>query len=232
MSNKQQTIRSVAIIAGVVVVALIIILVGRPRQGNQPDDNFKAVVERQMTEEVREELTLRISVLEASIEGKGENKDIDDLLKIGNLYDTAGELAKSKAQYEAIIRRNPTDVAARENMGTTLVEMGDYLGAERVWAEALAISGSKVTVLRLVNLIDEHIPEHHDRIGPVLEEAILSIGQETGLLVALADWYFDVGNYERAYDHYQLAKQISGSDDYDDRIAESRVKWVEGLNGE
>lgn len=213
------------ILLGVAVVVVGAIYFGRPEAGDR-GGKFKTYVDKGLTEEMRAEFDVRIATLKASIEAD-EKPDISKYLRLGNLYYQTGELGLAKEAYEKILELNPEDVAARENLGTALVEMGDYKYAERVWAESLERSGNIFVVVSLVDLINEHIPEDKPRVKEILELAIQSLGQDPSLLSRLGDWYLENGDVERAISHYEVAKSLSPSPEFfEEKIREARK--VEG----
>ncbi len=210
----------IVIFLGVVLVVIGVVYFFRP-EANKPEEQFKTYVDKGLTEAMRAEFDVRINTLKASIE-TDEKPDITKYLELGNLYYQVGELGHARDAYDKILELNPKDIAARENLGVALNEMEDYRGAERVWAEALELSGSVMTVTRLVDVVNAHIPEDKPRLKDVLELAIQTFGQDSALLSRLGDWYFEAGEYERALSHYEVAKQVSGLVSFDEKIESAR----------
>ncbi|MBI2485306.1 tetratricopeptide repeat protein [Candidatus Uhrbacteria bacterium] len=207
-------------------VALLLIFIVRPELANRSDEKFKTYIDKGLTPEMRAEYDVRIATLKASI-AADEKPDIVKLLRLGNLYYQTGELGLAKQEYNAILAINPKDAAALENLGQTLADMGDVSGAEARWLQALEESAQIVTVTRLVDLINESIPEHKDRVGKILELAVEQFGQDLSLVVRLGHWYREGGDYVRAQSHYEVAKQISSTTDYDELIEEMRQLSIE-----
>ena len=161
-----------------------------------------------------------------SIASQGEEPSLGDLLDLGNAYNTIGELAKAKEAYGRILVRNPNDAPALENLGTTLYLMQDYYGAEESWLAAAEISGSEPHILRLVDLINNHIPEHKAQVRDILEIAITHLGQTPGLLAALGEWYFEQGDFDRAVSHYEVALDVEPENEIlQIRLEEIRNAW-------
>lgn len=215
----------VAAVAAIAVV-LIFIIVKQPFQANPESENFKTHVDKGLSPEAQAEFDLRIATQKASVEAD-TTPDPHKLLVLGNLYYQVGELASARETYEKLLEVSKEDVAARENLGVTLAEMGDYKTAERMWAEALERSATVVTVTRLVDLINEHIPEDKVHVKEILEKAIQSLGQDSMLLGRLGDWYLEAKDYERAISHYQVAIDVGGNKEYyEGKIEEARKLLV------
>ncbi len=194
--------------------------------GSGAETEFLSYIDRGLTEEVQIYYDQKIAELEASIESQGEEPSLGDLLELGNAYNTVGELAKAKEMYGMILVREPNDVPALENLGTTLNLMQDYYGAEEAWIAAAELSGSESHVLKLVDLINENIPEHKDRVKVILELAVNHIGQTSGLLSALGEWYFEQGEFDRAVSHYEVAIDLNPENEIlEARLAEIRLAW-------
>lgn len=174
---------------------------------------FLTYLDRGLSGEAEEKYALIIAELENTIAEQGDTPNIGDLLQLGNAYYAIGELGKAKDTYARILIQSPSDVPALENLGTTLYAMQDYYGAEEAWVAATELSGSEMHILRLMDLINDHIPEHKDRIKPMLELAVEQLGQSPGLLTALGEWYFEQGDYDRAISHYQVALTLNPDSD-------------------
>lgn len=218
---------------GILALVVVFLVVGativflRPEANKYSDQNLRTYIDKGLSPEIQTEFDLRIATQKASIDAKEEFNGHDYLL-LGNLYYQTGELALARDAYQAILDKNPDDVGALDNMGVTLEQMGDYLGAERMWMHSLELSGSVTNVLRLVDLIDQHLPEQEERLGNVLELSIKSLGQDELLNGRLAKWYFDHGEYEKAQSHYEVSETLSGrTGKYTDRIAEARRLSIE-----
>jgi len=197
----------------VLLAIVIIVIVGgfwyqdyvKYQPAEEAESEFVTYVDRGLSDQAEEQYALIIAELENTIAEQGDTPNIGDLLKLGNAYHAVGELGKAKDTYARILIQSPDDVPALENLGTTLYDMEDYHGAEEAWVAATELAGSELHILRLVELIDEHIPEHKDRVKPMLELAISELGQSPGLLTALGEWYFEQADYDRAISHYQVA---------------------------
>ncbi|MFH1142771.1 MAG: hypothetical protein V1695_03585 [Candidatus Uhrbacteria bacterium] len=220
----------------VLVAAIIIAIVGAfwfqdyLKYNNQDmietESEFLTVIDRGLDEETQLIYDNIIAELEASIASQGEEPKLNDLLQLGNAYNTVGQLTKAKETYGKILMRSSNDVPALENLGTTLFLMEDYYGAEEAWLLAAELSGSEPHILKLVTLINDHIPEHKAQVKIILELAIDQLGQTPGFLAALGEWYFEQEDFSRAVSHYQVAADLApDSQTLQIRLEEIRNAW-------
>ncbi|HBP00459.1 MAG: hypothetical protein UU48_C0011G0025 [Candidatus Uhrbacteria bacterium GW2011_GWF2_41_16] len=182
-------------------------------------------VERGLDETGKAKLISEIQTLESSMQTDSEiAQDIGKMLELGNLKYAYGDLAGAKEWYERILSDHPQDAPALENLGQTLLEMGDDVGAEESWRKAVSISAYEVTYIKLADLLDTRFSSRRSEIGPLLEEAIATLGQTPGLLVRLGKWYADQGLYQEAISHYQVAKQLDSNDQTIDLLIQEARK--------
>ncbi len=181
------------------------------------ETEFVTWVDRGLSDNVKAEFELRIATLEAAIASNPE-RDISQLLQLGNLKYAYGDLSSAKEQYENILSTHPKDAPALENLGQALREMGDYQGALDRWRAALNVSPYEVTYLKLADLLDEYFPERQDEIQTLLEEAIATLGQTPGLLKRLGEWYAVNEKYNEAISHYKVAGRLDPDDETIDEL--------------
>lgn len=204
------------------IIAAVLIILGlggywawvnfRPSEPGPSDEPVLAeTVDRGMSEEQLADFRNRIAEFEATVAENEANgtRDIGVILSLGNLYYQVGELATAATWYRDILRTNPQDAPALENLAQTQLEMGDWTGAELSLRAAVNVSAYEPTYLKLVDLIDEHFPERRAEIQTILEAAIGNLGQTPGLLARLGKWYADQGMLDEAISHYQVAHQIA-----------------------
>lgn len=187
----------------------------RVDRGLRPED--RAVFEKQI-EDLRQEWETKRS------EG---TRDVNLLLRLGNAYYAIGELKRAAEQYQDILSTHPTDAPALENLGQTQLEMGDYLGAEMSWVKATDAYPNELTYIRLTDLINSYIPEHHARVKDALEHGIANLGQTYTMLILLGDWYASEDQYDRAVSHYEVALQLSENEEARKQLEEYRRKLRE-----
>ncbi|NBS41416.1 tetratricopeptide repeat protein [bacterium] len=172
-------------------------------------------VDRGMSEEQLQMFRDRIVTIEATVNDNEANgtRDISVILSLANLYYEMGELDTAATWYENILKTNPNDAPALENLGQDLIEQGDYSGAEAAWRKALDIEAYEPIYLKLADLIDERFPERTAQVQGVLETAIANLGQTPGLLTRLGQWYASQGKLDEAISHYEVAHQLAPKDE-------------------
>ncbi len=208
--------RTILMVAAVFVLLLVGFFAWRQtaawkESGEAQTNSFLERVDRGMKEEDRAMFEGQIQKLQAELQekqGKGE-RDVNLLLRLGNAYYTIGELAESAKYYRDILSTNPNDAPALENLGQTQLEMTDYAGAEASWRRALQSSPYELTYVRLVDLINERIPEHRPQVKEILEHGIVNLGQTYSFMIRLGDWYALQNDFERAVSHYEVAVQLN-----------------------
>ncbi len=175
---------------------------------------FKTMVDRGLSDADKAMLQKKIDDQLAAIDAteKSGKHDITQYLLLGNLYYEIGDLAKSEDAYQAILKTNPNDAPSLENLGQDQLESGDYAGAELSWEAAMKSEPDEDYFIRIADLIDQHLPNQRASIGPLLDNAVATLGQTSGLLYRLGEWYEENGQYEEAMSHYQVAYQLSGKD--------------------
>jgi len=230
--KQLSSIRGYLVLAAIVVIAVVgafwyqDYVKYQSQEPLEEESEFLTYIDRGLTEEARIYWDNVIAELEVSIASQGEEPNLHDLLQLGNAYNTIGELALAKETYGKILVRSPNDAPALENLGSTLYLMEDYYGAEEAWLAAAEISGSEPHILRLVTLINDHIPEHKAQVKDILEIAITALGQTPGLLAALGEWYFEQGEFERAVSHYEVAIDLDPENEIlQTRLTEIRNVW-------
>jgi len=173
-----------------------------------------AFVDRGISEEQLQTFHDRIVEFEITVKDNETNgaRDISAILSLGNLYYQIGDLETAAKWYREILRTNPKDGAALENLAQAQIEMGDWEGADASLRAAVNVSAYEPSYIKLADLIDEHFPERRDEIQVILETAIANLGQTPGLLSRLGRWYADRGMLDEAISHYQVAHQIDPDD--------------------
>ncbi len=180
----------------------------------EPSAELTPRVDRGLSEEQLQPIRERIASVEAEVAQKETDgsRDIGLVLSLGNLYYQIGELDTAATWYRNILKTNPADAPALENLGQDLLEMGDYVGTEAAWRAALDIEAYEPVYVKLADLIDERFPERTADIQGILETAIANLGQTPGLLTRLGRWYAEQGMLDEAISHYEVARQLAPKD--------------------
>ncbi|HBD05074.1 TPA: hypothetical protein DCZ32_01295 [Candidatus Uhrbacteria bacterium] len=188
-------------------------------------------IDRDLPPELEEKYNKDIVELQAKLEA--DPSDLNSMLLLGNAYYGLGELKQAEEWYRKILAVSPNDTPSLENLGQTLSEAGDYIGARDMWIKALELGGQEVYLYNLIDLIKDKIPQDRDKIKPVLDIALKNLGQTAQLMVMFGEWYYDQGDYEKAISHYEVALTLSPNDEnIKQRISQIRLEWAEkqGLN--
>ncbi|MFC1788226.1 tetratricopeptide repeat protein [Patescibacteria group bacterium] len=204
---------------GIITILSIIILliaggvwVNNTYFTDQPEQpTIVTKVDRGISEEDMPIFQERIDDLIQQI-AKSEKRDINLILQLGNMYYSVGELALSLEKYNDILSTDPDDGPALENKGQTLFEMGSLVEAEEVWRKALSIDNNERTYLKVAALLDENYPERKNELLSFLEDAVSTIGQTPGLMVALGNWHRNNGDLDAAISHYDVASKLAPDD--------------------
>jgi len=203
--------------------------------GNLTDASITSVVDRGMTPEQEQTLAEKIAVAEKVVvdnEAAG-TRDISKILPLANLYYQAGELETAAKWYNDILRTNPNDPPALENLAQAQIEMGAWNGAKASLERVADLEPYEPTYLKLVDLIAAHFPEQNARIQTILESAIGNLGQTPGLLTALGDWYAANGKLDEAISHYEVARVLAPKDTtIVEKIAELKVERAAAKSAE
>ena len=157
------------------IIAAVLIVLGlggywawvtfQPSEPSEPSEpSLVTTVDRGMSEEQLADFQTRIAGFETTVAENEANgtRDIGVILSLGNLYYQIGELETAASWYRDILRTNPQDAPALENLAQAQLEMGDWTGAELSLRAAANVSAYEPTYLKLVDLIDERFPERRD----------------------------------------------------------------------
>ncbi len=194
-------------------------------------DSITTVVDRGMSVEQMKAFTDKIAPLEAQIADNEKNgkRDTSLVLELANLYYETGDLQKASDTYRDILRTNPTDPPALENLAQAQIEMGDFVGAKASLIKVSDLEAYEPTYLKLVDLINQHFPEDDAKIQTILEAAIANLGQTPGLLTALGDWYASHDKLDEAISHYEVAHTLSPKDtSITDTLAKLKAEKANG----
>lgn len=211
MNIKRSKIRFIAIGLSVVVIALFAVLLRREPETVAPGVRLVEQVDRGFRPEDRALFQQKLDALitEKATAAQAGTLDITLLLTLGNAHYQLGNLAEAAAVYREILALQPSDAPALENLGQTLSEMGDYVGAVEAWQRAATASPDERTYVRMVDLIKAYLPEMQPKILAILEHGVSTLGQKYDLMIRLGDWYADQGDYTRAVSHYEVALQLN-----------------------
>ncbi len=230
MPISRSHLRAFLVLIALAVIALFLFLFRRQiTPASVPGPTVVETVNRGLSPADEQTFRAKLADLLAQQEKNKTDgtRDINLLLRIGVQYYILGEVKHAADSYRDIISTNPNDPAALENLGQALQEMGDYAGALEAWQRAVNAAPTESTYLRIVDLIDAHLPEYKDRIPAVVEHGIANLGQTYGFLIRLGDWYAGQGDYVRAVSHYEVALRLSENSDARETLETYRQKMRE-----
>jgi len=226
MSKSKTIILAIAVI----VIATVGVFWFFENQNISQKKELVSYVDRGMTVEVQEHLDGLIADAQKRLDEKG-GQDLGIFLELGSLYYQTGNLEASREQNEKILKIQPNDTPALENLGQTLKEMEDFAGAEDAWRKAITHGAQEQIYFRLSEMISKEFPERNEEAREVLEDGVATIGQTPGLMISLGNWYREEGQYEKAISHYQVAAKLDPDNSaLQSTIQEIRDEWTKSLS--
>ena len=181
------------------------------------DDATRALLEQRIA-------TTRASI--TALESAGEDVPVEMYESLA--YDSylMGDLVTARENYEIILNENPLYYVAWNSYANVLDVMGDYANADHAYLQAVEHAVD----------IDEYYLDYAKFLGArytdrdedqrlVLEQAVKVVGQTSALMVALAEWYTEHGDCDRAIAHYQVARTANpaAAESVDAQIAAARI---------
>ena len=117
-------------------------------------------------------------------------------------YDRAAKAFRHAA------RLAPGDAGLRFNLGTTLTFLGDLDGAERELEAAVGIDPHHWRAHHSLSQLRRQTQEsnHIERLSALAARAVGKVTATTFLNMALAKELEDIGEYEKAFEHYSVGK--------------------------
>jgi tetratricopeptide (TPR) repeat protein len=115
---------------------------------------------------------------------------------------------RAASAFQNAVRLSPSDAGLRFNLGTALTFLGDIAGAERELEAAIGINSHhwrahhSLSQLRQQTRASNHI----ERLSAMAEHAVGKVTATTFLNMALAKELEDIGEYEKAFEHYRVGK--------------------------
>lgn len=106
------------------------------------------------------------------------------------------------------VRLAPGDAGLRFNLGTTLTFLGDIEGAERELETAVGLNPHHWRAHHSLSQLSRQTREsnHIERLSALAASAVGKVTATTFLNMALAKELEDLGEYEKAFEHYRLGK--------------------------
>lgn len=157
-------------------------------------------------------LEQRIATTQAAIalaEQSGSEVETDLYLSLAQDAYAIGDLVTSREALVIALNDNTLNVAVWNTYGNVLEKMNDLALAEHAYQRAIELGAPSEYYMDYVDFLREHYPERDEEAKTVLEYMITSFGRTQGIMVALAEWYYDHGDCDRAIDHLKVAQTLS-----------------------
>ncbi len=166
----------------------------------------------QLDEDLRIMLEQRLAMLTSGIDAyaaAGEEVDMSTLAFAGETAWFLGDLGSARELYEELLDRNSINYVTWNNYGNVLKLMGDADGALDAYKQAYNLMGTEEYYRDYITLLEETYPERDEEVLEVLEQAVDEIGQTQWLMVAIAEWYLEHDDCDRALSHYDIALSLA-----------------------
>ena len=123
---------------------------------------------------------------------------------LGSTLQKLGRLEESEAHFRRAIALNPDFAEAHYNLGSTLQRIGRLDEAETSYKEAIALKPSYAKAHRMLASIKKFdvMDDQYALMHQLYLNEDISDEQRCEINFGLAKAYEDLGNFERAFDHY------------------------------
>ncbi|MBT4856804.1 tetratricopeptide repeat protein [Candidatus Uhrbacteria bacterium] len=205
----------------VVAVLVLIVIFGIQWQGGTTSQELVTQVDVQIEDDLRFFIENELNVWESALAAHdrvGAEPDLNLLLLVAFNAKHLGNLELAKETYDRYFETHTTNYTVYSNYGSVLRLMGDLEGSARAYRQAIALDPDiEAFYMSLVRVLDEM--GLHEEVEDVYKDAINEIGQTRALLVALAEWYEEQGDCEKAISHYEVAFDLAETEGIADAVA-------------
>lgn len=201
------------VLLGVVILIIVGIVLMQNSEPKDPYEGLVTYVEPEfLTEEQIAEYEAQIEAYKLEIAEKeaAGTYVLDVYFQLGFYEYQLGLLKEAFETYTIVNEGDPDNETAWNNLGDIRIRMGDINGAEEYYLGAIEndqLSQSRYE--KIYRYWDEHRPDRHDQIGPMLELGIERIsaagGQPVSLYTKLGAWLIEEGRYDEAVEAYAQA---------------------------
>ena len=162
----------------------------------------------EITDEERFYVTQRIEVTESALDAQRgtEDVDLDLVLALAWDYTLIGDLVNARETYEEFFESNSIHYTAWGNYASILKKMGDIDAAEEAYLQTLDLRKSEANYRSYVAFLEVYFDEgeRDEDILALLVEGVANEGQTPWFMDALAKYYYDHGECEKSFDHYEV----------------------------
>jgi tetratricopeptide (TPR) repeat protein len=195
----------------VIAIALLVLLIAAIYgiiQMSSPYYGLNLETSVEMTDEERFFVTQRIEVTESALQAQRavEDVDLDLLLGLAFDYSLIGDLVGSREVYEEYFEYNNINYSVWANYAGVLKKMQDIDGAEKAYLTALELRPSEAYYRNYISFLQNYFDEgeRDADIIAALEAGVISQGQTPWFMVALANYYLDHDECQKAFDHFDV----------------------------
>lgn len=133
--------------------------------------------------------------------------------QIGQVFLQANAVKLAEAAFERAVTLAPAHAPYRFWLGYTLNALGDVSGAEHHLESCVDLDAGQWAAHLSLAKLKRHTAntQHIDRLQALLDKHARNTGARIFLNMALAKEHEDLGNYDRAFDHYLAGKSAARS---------------------
>jgi tetratricopeptide (TPR) repeat protein len=134
----------------------------------------------------------------------------DAINNIGLTYRALGKIDQAISCFKKAVQFNPNCVDALNNMGHIFQEYGEMNKAKEVYMLALSIQSDSIEAYYQLAKLDSDFDRKSAiaKLESINQKKNLSMDQTVLLHFTLGSMYADIGNYEKAFYHYQFANEL------------------------
>lgn len=135
------------------------------------------------------------------------------MLSLANTLEMAGELTEALTIYDTLIERLPNNIAIHNNMGNILRNLGKIDEAITHYEKALELDPDHVSAY--YNLSRSRVGSGKKdlaRMESMFDDARLNNEQKCSLHFTVGKIYDDMGDYKKAFDHFDTGNKLDTRD--------------------
>lgn len=134
-----------------------------------------------------------------------------------------GDLVLARESLEAALSYNSLNSATWSSYGYTLFMMQDYENAKSAYLRAVEITPIETTYRDAIRILTQQFPEEKSKVKDLYEESVDLLGQKMFNMLGLANWYAEAGDCDKAKDHFEVAEDLSTSDDVRQQVVDEKA---------
>ncbi|MEK9157258.1 MAG: hypothetical protein AAB448_03990 [Patescibacteria group bacterium] len=190
-----------------------------------PYEGLVTHVEVQSDEGLRTLAEQRIATAQASLQAAtdaGEELNTDLYNAIASDALLLGDLVLARESLESSLSYNSLNGTTWSSYAYTLLSMQDYENAKSAYLRAVEITPMEATYRDAIRILTQHFPEEREKVKELYEDSVDLLGQKMFNMLGLANWYADAGDCDRAESHFDVAEDLSTSDDIRQQVVDEK----------